>query len=136
LQIISQKKIIKLLAKTSFISPPVTVFRVIGHKNSQNTRIEKNWFLVKINTVPGVYKIKINIMPGVYKIKINTVAKGLKEPCDVLELRPKLLLSFLEAKAKSNDLLCVQAEYNFIVLMASFVVTISCSVSHFLFRVF
>jgi hypothetical protein len=74
LQIISQKQILKLLAKTSFfrkkirflpkissevhimqtkhfISPSVTIFRVIGHKNSQNTHIEKNGFLVKINTV-------------------------------------------------------------------------------------
>jgi hypothetical protein len=49
-----------------FISPSVTVFRVIGHKYSENTHIERNGFLVKINTVPGVYKIKI-----------NTVAKGL-----------------------------------------------------------
>jgi hypothetical protein len=52
-----------------FISPSVTVFRVIGHKNSENTHIEKNGFLVK--------HVKINTVPGVYKIKINTVAKGL-----------------------------------------------------------
>jgi hypothetical protein len=35
--------------------------------------IEKNGFLVKINTVPGVYKIKI-----------NTVAKGLISDQDLI----------------------------------------------------
>jgi predicted permease len=57
---------VHIMQTKHFISPSVTVFRVIGHKNSENTHIEKNGFLVKINTVPGVYKITI-----------NTVAKGL-----------------------------------------------------------
>jgi hypothetical protein len=50
---------VHIMQTKHFISPSVTVFRVIGHKNSQNTCtcIEKNGFLVKINTVPGVYKI-------------------------------------------------------------------------------
>jgi hypothetical protein len=38
---------------------------VTSHKNSENTHIERIWFLVKINTVARVYKIKI-----------KTVAKG------------------------------------------------------------
>jgi hypothetical protein len=59
---------VHIMKTKHFISLSVTVFRVIGHKNSENTHshIEKNGFLVKINTVPGVCKIKI-----------NTVAKGL-----------------------------------------------------------
>jgi hypothetical protein len=51
---------VHIMQTKHFISPSVTVFRIIGHKNSQNTHIEKNGFLVKINTIPGVHKIKIN----------------------------------------------------------------------------
>jgi hypothetical protein len=41
---------VHIMQTKHFISPSVTVFRVIliGHKNSENTRIEKNGFLVQI----------------------------------------------------------------------------------------
>jgi hypothetical protein len=35
---------VHIMQTKHFISPSVTVFRVIGHKNSQSTHIEKNGF--------------------------------------------------------------------------------------------
>jgi hypothetical protein len=94
LQIISQKKIIKFVGKNivfslkicfftqnelsevhimqtkHFISPSVTVFRETGHKNSENTHIEKMGFwskLIPYQALPGnargIGYIKLKLIP-------------------------------------------------------------------------